>query len=116
MKKETLLAIAAAITAIANDLDGDVSTLLPAPGTGGNTGDTAAPKRGRPPGKATPPPAEEEPEGPTVEELKALFQPLIKGGKMAEVKAAISKYGASVSDIPANKRKEFAADIEALLL
>ncbi len=115
MKKETLLAIAAAITAIANDLDGSPAAET---STGDTAGAPAGKPRGRPPGKTTPPPADEEPETdvPTVDELKALFQPLIKKGKMAEVKAAIGKYGPSVSDIPANKRKEFAADIEALLL
>jgi hypothetical protein len=96
MKKETLLAIAAAITAIANDLDAE--TAAPAETTGGGEA-PAAKRRGRPPTTPAPveTPAAETKETPvtngkTYEDLKVLIDPLVKGGQGPDVKTIIAKY------------------------
>lgn len=118
MSKSTLLAIAAAITAIANDLGINEEPLVPSePPTG-----DAPKKRGRPPGTATPPTAKDkEPdEEPTItkQDLMTAIQPLIKDKRADEVKAVIKKHGAADLSgiVDAGKQAAFLADIEALLL
>ncbi len=121
MSKTTLLAIAAAITAIANDLGGNDT---PAP-TPNETPSGDAPKpRGRPPGsKATPkveePPAEDTGKKFSREELMAAVQPLMKANpsRKAEVAALIKQHGGTcLSDIPAENQQAFVDDAEALQL
>jgi len=113
MKKETLLAIAAAITAIANDLGTTEATAsADSPTTGGDTPAKERKPRGRPPTNTTPPveqtqeAAQEpektpEPEKPklTAEELEANYQklrgviaPHVKAGKGPAVKGIIASY------------------------
>lgn len=124
MSKKTLLAIAAAITAIANDLDGSEA---PAPSPEGAGGEAPAPRRGRPPKSATPPPEEtpapaqsEQPKAAaskSVEELRAAIKPLIEAARGAEVKALIKQHGGdALASIPVANQGAFVRDIEALLL
>jgi outer membrane biosynthesis protein TonB len=57
--------------------------------------------------------------GKTYEELKALIEPLVKGGQGAEVKKLIAKYDpesspSSIKTMPAKNHAAFEKDIEAL--
>lgn len=120
MKKETLLAIAAAITAIANNECGGSNETTAAETTG--TGEDKPKRRGRPPGTSTPPATEttsesaaanmaeivKQPEKPKLTEeqveenyqkLRAIIHPFVTGTwteppqpKGKDVKKVLNKY------------------------
>lgn len=87
-----------------------------------------APRRGRPPGSTNAPktPSAGNTEGvsspqigKTYPELQALIEPLVKEGRVAEVKAVIAKYAPEGLKTLATKpehHKAFEADIEGLSL
>ena len=118
MSKNTLLALAAFITSLANDSGAEPETPAAAAPEGGE----APPRRGRPPGKAASPtpaaePEPEKPKGKTVEELREAIQPLVTEGRGAEVKALIKKHGGeNLSGIPAANHAAFLKDVEGLAL
>ncbi len=129
MLKKLLLAISAAFAAAAQDIEGSAAPAAETP-----TPEPASPKgkRGRPPVNPTPPPAEKEPEptntpepeaqqpeapkGDTVDTLRKLFEPLVKSGRGAEVKAAIAKFAPALVEIKESDYPAFRAEIEGLLL
>lgn len=92
--KSTLLAIAAAITAVAEDIDS---------GTNETSSGEAPPKRGRPAGSKNAPaaaaPEPEKPVGKTYEQLQALIKPLIEATRQPEVKAAIVKFAPTLAEL-----------------
>lgn len=132
MNKNQLLALAAFFTSLAND--GECSTTTEtAP-----AGDTPAPpvkRRGRPP--TTPPPMESPVNPPptevappnepapvgvavaesdkTIDDMRALIEPLIKAARGAEVKPIILKYAPTLAQMDAKDYPAFEKDIEALL-
>ena len=114
MSKNTLLALAAFITSLANDTEAS------APAAPAEAGGEAPPKRGRPPGKAAEPAKEPEPEkakGHTIEELRAAIKPLVEDSRGDEVKALIKKHGGeNLSSIPAEKHAAFLKDVDALAM
>lgn len=90
-------------------------------------GAPAAPRRGRPPGPpaGTPPPAAPPATPPpaglgdeiTVDTLRAVGTPLIQAKKGAEVKAILTKFGATnFSTVPPEHFEACLADLEALSL
>lgn len=111
MKKETLIAIAAALSAIALEITGEE----PADNeNGGGESQDAPKKRGRPPGSTSKEPANL---GKTFEELKEIVRPLLEDGRADEVKKAVAKYvkaGGTLKDVPAEHHAAFIKDIEAL--
>lgn len=144
MKKETLLALAAFITALANNECGATTETTTAEPTGP---EPEKKRRGRPPGTATPPaePAQperaqtpepaKEPEKPKLSEeeaeanyqkLRGVIEPYVKGNwtepaqpKGPEVKKIIAKYAPETGSLKelANfpeKHADFQRDIEAL--
>lgn len=112
-KNTTLLALAAALTALASAITEECGSAAAAPET--TTGEEApAPsKRGRPPGK---PAAEKEaPESKTLDELKEIIKPLVAEGRGAEIKAILKKLDCeALKDLPAEKQAAFLKDVEAL--
>jgi len=54
------------------------------------------------------------PAGKTYEDMRALIQPLVVGGRGAEVKAVVAKYAVSLSQMDAKDYPAFEQDIEAL--
>lgn len=129
LTKITLLAIAAALTAVANDLEAESET----------NGEPAAPitpkPRGRPRGSAATPPAEPTPlaeplpigilglgdpkdhsPAVTVEQLKAAGDPLVKAnkGKLIKDLFKIHGGGSSYSTTPDENKPALLAAIEAL--
>lgn len=125
-----LIAIAAAATALAAAATALVSGANPAPSSTSEAEppqeEATAPtrRRGRPPGSTTAPaetkpepaaePEAEKPVGKTLDELRALIEPLVKSGQGDEVKKVISKYAPKLSEIEAKDHAAFAKDIEAL--
>jgi len=119
MKKSTLIAIAAALAAIAAELDttGAVAAINDETDTPDNDTQetTPAPTSGR--GSRGPRKPKEEAEAPvgkTLDELKAIIKPLIDDARGDEVKKIIAKYGASLKEIPAEKHADFIKDIDAI--
>lgn len=130
MNKNQLLAFAAFITSLAND--GECSTTTEtAP-----AGDPPTTKRrGRPLGTATLPPAdpvtpaepektEDKPAGQTggavagsktIDDMRALIEPLIKAARGGEVKPIILKYAPTLAQMDAKDYPAFEKGIEALL-
>lgn len=114
MSKTALVAIAAALVAIAQELDPEQANGA-APETGG---EAPAKRRGRPPGsgaatgETTAPTAAA---GKTYDELKALIQPLVEAGQGEDVKKVIGKYSSTgLKDIPAKDHAQFEKDLAAL--
>lgn len=56
----------------------------------------------------------ETPQGKTYEELRALIEPLVKGGQGAEVKKIIAKYGTTLKDMPPQHHAAFEKDLATL--
>src|SRR4051812_47686870 len=113
MKQTTLLAIAAALSAIALEFSGGES---PAAETNGGDAGADVPKRGRgrPPGgggaadagKAT---------GKTYEELQAIIKPIIEAGNGPELKKVIVKYSPTgIKDLKVEDQAAFLKDVDAL--
>jgi len=136
MKPTTLLAIAAVLSAFAEELKSWAGTAptsaTPAPAEDNGT-ETEAPapkKRGRPAAAPVAPtepeaeapaapapvatPAPAAPTGKTYEELRDLIKPLVEEGRGEEVKKVISKYGSSLKEIDAKHHAAFEKDIAAL--
>lgn len=140
MTKNQLLALAAFITSLAND--GECSTTTETVPAGGEAPPTK--RRGRPPTTATPPPAESPVNPPptevappnepaptgskTIDDMRALIQPLIKGQWMpgwkegdpvqprgGEVRPIIEKYAPTLIQMDPKDYAAFEKDIEALL-
>lgn len=146
MNKNQLLALASAtaafsafITSLANEGEATIQQPTPDPDV------PATPKkpRGRPPGTATPAPTEpsaapSEPattaapiepvnlSGKTIDDMRALIEPLIKGSwngkpqaewqpRGSEVKPIIAKYAPTLIQMDAKDYPAFEKDIEALL-
>lgn len=111
MKKETLIAIAAALSAIALEITGEE----PADNeNGGGEGQDAPKKRGRPPGSTSKEPTNA---GKTLDELREIVRPLLEEGRNDEVKKVVAKYtkvGGVLKDLPAEHHAAFIKDIEAL--
>lgn len=126
-----LIAIAAAATALA----AAATALVSGDNSCGNAAalsaddapvqeETPAPakRRGRPPGTTAPAeakaeaPAEEEKKvvGKTIEELRSLIEPLVKGGQGDDVKKVIAKYAPKLGEIDPKDHGAFQKDIEAL--
>lgn len=105
--------IGAALVAAGNVLMG-ATEAEPDPNTGSGGESTETKRRGRSPGpgKGATGPSDEE----RLTANKALIDPLIKGNQGAAVKAIIAKHtnGGLLKDLPADKQKEFEADIAAL--
>lgn len=124
-----LIAIAAAATALAAAAtalvsgDNSCGNVAATPSTDDAPAQDEAPapakRRGRPPGGAAPAETKPEPEaeqkvGKTLEELRALIEPLVKGGQGDEVKKVIAKYAPKLSEIDPKDHAAFSKDIEAL--
>ena len=125
MSKAVILALAAAATSLANaavavasEYGGENVKCGETPAAPEET--TEAPKsggrRGRP---AAEKPAEEETaaksSGKTLEELKALIDPLVKGTQGPDVKKIIAKYtDGKLADIAPKDHDAFVKDIEAI--
>lgn len=140
MNKEALIAIAASATALAAAatalVSGETATPTnkrPEPSTdeAPQQEETPAPttrRRGRPAAvapaateEATPeeeapakPAAPAKETGKTLDELRALIEPLVKAGQGDDVKKVITKYAAKLSEIEAKDHNAFQKDIEAL--
>jgi hypothetical protein len=124
MNKNTIVAFAAAASAFANaslafaqEMSGEVATgTIKAPETPETPSEeTKSSGRGR--GRAAAAEKEEpaKSSGPTLEDLKALIEPLVKGGQGSEVKSAIAKYtDGKLADMDAKHYAAFLKDIEAL--
>lgn len=113
MKKSTLIAIAAALSAIALELTGEEAA---AEENGSET--PASPNKrgpGRPRGGGSSEP--EKPKTKTFEELRAICKPLMEGGQGAEVKKLVEKYSPTgLKDLKPEDQVDFLRDIEALML
>lgn len=121
-------ALAAAATALVSSGDnpcGNAATPTPAaddtPAQEEVT--TPAKRRGRPPGTSAPvvdvkpepeTEVEKKPVGKTIEELRALIEPLVKSGQGDDVKKVIAKYAPKLGEIEPKDHAAFAKDIEAL--
>lgn len=128
MSKNLLLAIAAAFTAAANEIESPAApsgdTAAPIKPTESTEGTTEQPKRrGRPLGTTAtekPAPAETgEATDPTDDERfqgnRELIAPLVKGGQGEDVKKVIGKYSkGTLKELPAASQADFEKDIEAL--
>lgn len=130
MKQSTKIAIAGLLSAAGSLLNAFAAEF----GEGvseTSSPETPAPKRGKKaaaPAATTEPPADpvveppavpEEPattgEGKTYEELRALIEPLVKGGQGEEVKKVIAKYSQSgLKGMEAKHHASFEKDIQAL--
>lgn len=105
MKKETLLALGAALIAMGQELgaSADDTNGGTDPGEGGGEN---KPKRGRP---------AKEPPGKTLDDMKELVRPLLEEGRTEEVKKAVAKYSKTgIKDIPPESFAAFEKDIAAL--
>lgn len=72
-------------------------------------------KQGEPPAAADEPKKETEPITITLEQVRAKLAALTQGGKQAEVKTLIEKYGgAKLSDIPKDKYPELMQEAEGI--
>jgi hypothetical protein len=113
--KTTILALASAAAALATaasalveECGGEAAPETAAPAAGAE----APPKRARGAGKAT--------SGKTLEELKEIIAPLVKGapgfpGAGAKIKAIIKELGYdALANLPADKQDEFLAAIKPL--
>lgn len=110
LNKTTLTAIGAALIAIGQELQGDGGDAAPV--------ETAAPKttrRGK--GTTEPPPAGDgAATGPTPEETKACFQPLVDAGHGVKVKEVLAKFGGAIkfADLAVGHYPAFIAAIKKL--
>jgi len=118
MKKSTLIAIAAALTAIASELGVTGATNAADNDTDDTPETPAAPTSGRGsrgPRAAKPKEEVEAPAGKTVEELKAIIKPLIDDARGEEVKKLIAKHGGTkLADLPPEAHEAFIKDIDAI--
>lgn len=107
MTKTTLTALGAALIALGQELQGE-----DAPATGATTEAPKTSRRGKAPTEP-PPPAEDLK---TEAQLRALFDPLLKIGKGAAVKAKLEELGASkIGDLAPEKQLAFVAEVNRLL-
>jgi hypothetical protein len=103
-------ALATAASALAEDCGGEAAPETAAPAAGGEV----APKRGRPAAAA------KAATGKTLDELKEIIAPLVKGapgfpGAGAKIKAIIKDLGVeALKDLPADKQEDFLAAIKPL--
>lgn len=109
LNKTTLTAIGAALIAIGQELQGD----------GGDTAPVETPKktrRGGPPAEEKPPAGDGAPAGPTAEEVKASFQPLVEAGHAVKVKEVLAKFGGvtKIADLAVEHYPAFIAAIKKL--
>lgn len=107
MTKTTLTALGAALIALGQELQGAEVTEQPAA--------DPQPKASRR-GKAPTEPAAPVEELKTEAQLRALFDPLLKIGKGAAVKAKLEELGASkIGDLAPEKQPAFVAEVNRLL-
>lgn len=135
MKNTTKIALAGLLSAAGSLLnalaaeyggaDSPQRTDTPEPGTPAEApkktrGKAAAPTAEKPAEPAAETPAEpsEEPaaEGKSYEELRALIEPLVKGGQGEDVKKVIAKYGANLKEVSTKPQTHaaFEKDLAAL--
>lgn len=137
MKKNILLATSVFLTAIANELNKAAGGATAEPQTdtppeGSDNQETQKPRRGRPPGSTasnktesdkspenTPPP--EAANGKlTYDQLRDVVTPMIKAGRQPDVVKIIAKYAEgglkAITSLPAEKIKEFVAEVEAEMM
>lgn len=131
MQKTTRIAIAgllnaagAVLTAFAVELGGADNAAAPEAPAAPETAPPKAPKRkaaaaAEPEKPAEPEPGDDEPKGKTYEELKALIEPLVKGGQGPDVKKLIAKYDPdgqppSIKTMPAKNHAAFEKDLATL--
>jgi hypothetical protein len=104
----TVTASAALASALLEEYGGEAAPETAAPVAGGE----AAPKRGRPAAKAA--------TGKTIDELKEIIAPLVKGapgfpGAGAKIKAIIKELGYdALANLPADKQEDFLVAIKPL--
>ncbi len=118
--------IIGAIAAIGAELLGETgNTPTPETVTADPPAGEAPKRRGRPaaekPAAETPAPETPTPTPPvvgkTIDELRALYRPIVEEGRGDEVKAIMKKHGAnSVAELAPEKHADFIKDIEALSL
>lgn len=128
MKTTTRIAIAGLLSAAGSLLNAFATEFGEGVSETSSPAETPAPKKGK---KTTPPPVEtptettateaaaEEPAategGKTYEELRAIIEPLVKGGQGEEVKKVIAKYSqAGLKGMEAKHHAAFEKDIAAL--
>ncbi len=125
MNKNTQLALAGFLTALASELSSgeaaNTPTQAPAPTPEPPADPAPEPKRrGRPAAPApTPATTEEEPAGDvkTLEELQGICKPLMAAGMGVQLKALVKKHGGqNLSTLPPENQGAFLADVDELSL